>query len=87
MEIEIKKKLGDFRLQMYFKSSSRRIGILGASGCGKSVTLRSIAGVERPDSGRILVEGRVMFDSERHIDIKPQKRSIGWHSLWLMRRI
>lgn len=78
MEIEIKKKLGAFRLQVYFKSSSRRIGILGASGCGKSVTLRSIAGMERPDSGRILVDGRVMFDSERHIDIKPQKRSIGY---------
>lgn len=78
MEIEIKKRLGAFRLQVYFKSSSRRIGILGASGCGKSVTLRSIAGVERPDSGRILVDGRVMFDSERHIDIKPQKRSIGY---------
>lgn len=78
VEVEIKKKLGAFQLQMHFASSSRRIGILGASGCGKSMTLRSIAGVERPDSGRILVDGQVMFDSKGRVDRKPQKRSIGY---------
>ncbi len=78
IQVDIQKNLGTFQLNIHFQSESRRIGILGPSGCGKSMTLRSIAGVERPDSGRILVDGQVMFDSNRHINVKPQKRGIGY---------
>lgn len=78
LEISIQKRLGGFQLDMHLQSGSRRIGILGVSGCGKSMTLRSIAGVERPDSGRILVDERVLFDSKKHINVRPQKRSIGY---------
>ena len=55
MEIRIEKDLGDFRLDLAFSSDCRRIGILGASGCGKSLTLKCIAGIETPDRGRIQI--------------------------------
>ena len=53
------------------------MGILGASGSGKSMTLKCIAGIETPDEGRIVLNGRVLFDSEKHINLTPQKRRVG----------
>ena len=55
-----------------------RLGILGASGSGKSLTLRCIAGLERPSKGRIVLNGRVLFDSERGIDVRVCDRNIGF---------
>ena len=78
IDVSIKKNYGDFKLDVSFESSSRRIGILGASGCGKSLTLKSIAGLIRPDEGRITVENRVLFDKDLRIDIKPGKRRTGY---------
>lgn len=63
---------------MHFSLSGRRVGILGASGCGKSMTLRSIAGIFQPDEGRIVLGDRVLYDSARRIDLKPQVRNIGY---------
>ena len=54
------------------------LAILGASGCGKSMTLKCIAGIEKPDRGRIVLDDTVLFDSEKHIDLKPQKRQVGY---------
>ena len=54
------------------------MGILGASGCGKSMTLKCIAGIEKPDEGRIVLDGKVLFDSEKRIDLKPQRRNVGY---------
>ena len=51
--------------------------LLGASGCGKSMTLRCIAGIVRPDEGRIVLDGRVLFDSAQGIDLPPQQRNVG----------
>ncbi|HIR83721.1 MAG TPA: ATP-binding cassette domain-containing protein [Candidatus Galloscillospira excrementavium] len=77
--VDIRKQLGAFRLDVSFEAESGAItGLLGASGCGKSVTLRCIAGVERPDEGRIVLDGRTLFDAERHIDLPPQKRRVGY---------
>lgn len=76
--VDIKKKLGSFQLDIQFQSESKRIGILGASGCGKSMTLKSIAGIETPSAGKICVEDRVFYDSEQKINTKPQKRRIGY---------
>ena len=76
--VEIKKKLDNFRLDISFRSEARRIGILGASGCGKSMTLKSIAGIELPDEGHIEVEGRTFFDKEKKINLKPQLRNVGY---------
>ena len=50
MEVKIHKKLGEYELDVYWKSKKKRIGILGASGSGKSLTLKSIAGIEHPHS-------------------------------------
>ena len=78
LSVNIRKNLGDFRLDVHFESGASRIGILGASGCGKSMTLKSIAGIETPDEGRIVFGGRTVFDSGQKINTKPQKRNIGY---------
>ena len=78
IEVLIKKDLGAFKLNIAFQSDSRRIGILGASGCGKSLTLKSIAGIERPDEGRIVVNGKTLFDSSERMNLKPQLRKVGY---------
>ena len=78
IEVRMKKKLGNFQLYIDFKTDENRIGILGASGCGKSMTLKCIAGIETPDEGRIIVDGTLLYDSAKKISLKPQKRHIGY---------
>lgn len=78
INIDIKKKLEDFSIDIQIKSDSRRIGILGASGCGKSMTLKMIAGIETPGEGHIRIGERVLFDSGKKINIRPQKRNVGY---------
>ena len=78
LQVNIQKQLGDFRLNVSFETGAGVLALLGASGCGKSVTLKCIAGVEKPDSGRIVLNGRVLFDSDEHIDLPPQKRRVGY---------
>ena len=78
IKVQIRRKLDSFLLDISFQSESRRIGILGASGCGKSMTLKSIAGIETPDQGCIEVEGHTLFDREHKINLKPQRRNVGY---------
>ena len=78
VEMTFKKKLGSFTLDMHLKSTSRRIGILGASGCGKSMTLKSIAGIVTPDEGRIMIDQKEVFNSGKKVNWKPQKRNVGY---------
>lgn len=77
LEVSIKKKLGKFQLDVNFASDGV-LGLLGASGCGKSMTLKCIAGVEKPDEGQIVLDGRVLLDSQKHIDLTPQERKVGY---------
>lgn len=63
---------------MNFETEDEILAILGASGCGKSMTLKCIAGIEKPDRGRIVLNGTVLFDSEKRISLKPQKRRAGY---------
>ena len=76
--VDIKKDLGGFRLSVKFEAKDGVMGILGSSGCGKSMTLRCIAGVERPDEGRIVLDGVTLFDNEQRINLKPQQRRVGY---------
>ncbi|OFK23865.1 sulfate/molybdate ABC transporter ATP-binding protein [Olsenella sp. HMSC062G07] len=78
--VDITKALSDFTLRVSFtvESSHEVVALLGASGCGKSMTLKCIAGIERPDCGRIVLGDRVLFDSERRIDLPPQRRRVGY---------
>ena len=78
LEVRIQKKLGGFQLNIAFTAGAEWTGILGASGCGKSMTLKCIAGVETPDEGFIRYNGRVLFDSERNINLPPQQRRVGY---------
>lgn len=75
--VDIKKDFGEFILRTKFRTEGGVMGILGASGCGKSMTLRCIAGIEKPDEGRIELDGTVFFDSDKKINLKPQERHVG----------
>ena len=75
---DIHRKTGGFDLKVLIDSDAARIGILGESGSGKSMTLKSIAGIEPVDSGHIEVEGRVLYDSSDRTDLKPQRRNVGY---------
>ncbi|HWQ06288.1 MAG TPA: ATP-binding cassette domain-containing protein [Feifaniaceae bacterium] len=78
LEVAILKKLEGFTLDVSFTAEPGVTALLGASGSGKSMTLRCIAGVEKPDAGRIALDGRVLYDSERKIDLPPQQRRVGY---------
>ncbi len=72
--LDIKKRYPGFMLDMQLKAGEERVALLGASGCGKSCTLRCIAGVETPDEGRIVVNGVTFFDSAAGVNLSPQER-------------
>ena len=78
IEVNIKKKIGKFSLDTSFCAEEEIFALLGASGCGKSMTLKCIAGIEKPDTGRIVINGNVVFDSEKKINLPPQKRHVGY---------
>lgn len=78
LKIRIKKQLDNICLDINFETSDDILGLIGASGSGKSMTLKCIAGIETPDEGLIVLNDRVLFDSEKSINIKPQDRKIGY---------
>lgn len=76
--VDIEKKCGDFLLKVKFTAEKEVLGLLGASGCGKSMTLKCIAGIEKPDKGVIRLDDKVFFDSEKRIHLPVQKRRVGY---------
>lgn len=78
LHVDIKKKLMNFELQAAFHTEGEVLALLGASGCGKSMTLKCIAGIETPDSGVIELDGQMIFDSGRNINLPPQQRKVGY---------
>ena len=76
--IDINKDLSSFNLEVAMESKGGIIGFLGASGSGKSMTLKCIAGLEKADSGKIIINEKVLFDSENKINIKTKDRKVGF---------
>jgi molybdate transport system ATP-binding protein len=79
LDVSIRKKQGEFTLDIRFSTSENGVtALFGNSGVGKTSVINMIAGLVRPDQGRIAANGRVLFDSEKRIDIPPEKRRIGY---------
>ncbi len=77
LEVAIEKSVPGFRLAVEFSADGSPLGLLGPSGSGKTMALRAIAGLETPDRGRIVLHGRVLFDSEQGINVPARARRIG----------
>lgn len=69
---------GGFLLQPVWQTDGRRVALFGPSGSGKSLTMQAIAGLLRPDQGRIVIDGRVLFDQAAGIDVPPRARRLGY---------
>ena len=78
LKVKIKKQLDKVLLDIDFETDEEILGLIGASGSGKSMTLKCIAGIEKPDEGIIKLGDRVLFDSEKNINLRPQDRKIGY---------
>ncbi|MBS9393495.1 MAG: molybdate ABC transporter permease subunit [Dolichospermum sp. LBC05a] len=76
--LDIEKRLDNFYLQVAFNTDNQPLGLLGSSGAGKSMILRCLAGIETPNKGRIILNGRVLFDSKKNINIPIHQRQIGF---------
>ena len=78
--VDVRKRLGSFSLDVSFEveSSSEILALLGPSGCGKSLTLKCIAGVLTPDEGRVVLNGRALFDSSARVNLPPRARRVGY---------
>ncbi|MBN1775394.1 MAG: ATP-binding cassette domain-containing protein [Clostridiales bacterium] len=74
---KIQKRLGRFLLDVELDVGDEVLALLGASGCGKSMTLRCIAGIEKPDHGIIVLDDKTLFDSKKRINLPPKQRKTG----------
>jgi molybdate transport system permease protein len=75
--IDVAKMLNQFELRVNFLAGRRAVGLLGASGAGKTMTLRMISGIVTPDHGHIVLNNRVLFDSASGTNIPAARRKIG----------
>ena len=77
LEMSVERRLENFDLKVDFRAVSGAVGLLGASGAGKTMTLRMIAGIVTPDRGRILLNGRVLFDRATGKNVPAARRRVG----------
>jgi len=80
LEAVVDGRVGEFHLQVRFRAGGGVTALFGPSGAGKTLTLRHIAGLNRPEEGRITLGDRTLFDSERGIHLQPQERAVGYVS-------
>ena len=78
LEVSVRKALPGFTLDVEWSAGAGVAALFGPSGSGKTLTLQCLAGLVRPDSGRIVVDGTVLFDSGAGIDLPPQRRRVGY---------
>ncbi len=78
VSLSITKRLPGFTLDVSWEADDPVVGLFGPSGAGKTLTLQCLAGLVRPDRGRIALNGRVFFDSATGVDLPPQARRLGY---------
>ncbi|MCZ4330602.1 ABC transporter ATP-binding protein [Castellaniella denitrificans] len=81
LSVDIECRVGGadgFLLRPRWRTDARRVALFGPSGSGKSLTMQAIAGLLRPDRGRIEVAGRVLFDAETGVDVPPRGRRLAY---------
>lgn len=78
LEVRVKHQLGNTLIEVDFQTSSRLTALFGKSGSGKSSIINMIAGLVKPSQGRIVFEGKVLFDSELRLNVPTHKRRIGY---------
>jgi molybdate transport system ATP-binding protein len=78
LEASFEKRIGGFHLHVNFSTHMEFLAILGESGCGKSLTLKCLAGLLTPDKGKIVLNGKILFDSDKKINLPPGKRNVGY---------
>ena len=78
LSVDLVKQVNGFRLEVAWQIENELAVLFGYSGAGKSLTLQLLAGLLKPDSGRIAANGEVLFDSEERINLPPQRRSLGY---------
>ena len=81
LRVAIRRRVGGdtgFELDVRLETAARRVALFGPSGAGKSLTMQAIAGLLKPDEGRIEVAGRVLFDSAHGIDVPPRARRLAY---------
>ena len=77
-DIAVRHRIGEREVALAFASDARLTALVGVSGAGKTTVLNCIAGLIRPDRGRIAVGGEVLFDSAAAIDLPPERRRAGY---------
>lgn len=78
LDVLLRHTLDHLAIDIRFQTDNELVVLFGPSGAGKSFTLRAIAGLVRPHEGRISVNGRLLFDSQAHVDLPPQERRVGY---------
>jgi molybdate transport system ATP-binding protein len=79
LRINVKRKQGQFIVDASFTVDSTGVtALFGPSGAGKTSIVNMVAGLSRPDTGLVMVNGRTVFDSEKGIDIPPEHRGFGY---------
>jgi molybdate transport system ATP-binding protein len=77
-DVDVSRQLGDVRISARFEAGDGITALFGPSGAGKTTILNMVAGLIRPDEGRIAVNGHVLFDSAQGIDLPPERRRLGY---------
>jgi molybdate transport system ATP-binding protein len=78
IEVDVAQQMGRFRLEVAFRAEAPIVGLFGRSGSGKTSLVNTFAGIARPERGRIVVNETTLFDSERGIDLPPERRRLGY---------
>ncbi|HEY9654461.1 MAG TPA: ATP-binding cassette domain-containing protein, partial [Crinalium sp.] len=76
--VNIQKQLPNYCLEASFTVEGEALGILGSSGAGKSMVLRCIAGIDTPSSGTIVLNGQILYDSRKGINLPSHDRKVGF---------